>query len=69
VESALPVELDHESDVFGATTELARRWRRMTYDALYLELAQRRGPPLATLDGGLRQPQAAQGMGIVVAAF
>jgi predicted nucleic acid-binding protein len=33
---------------------LARRHRLTVYDASYLELAQREGVPLATLDGDLR---------------
>jgi predicted nucleic acid-binding protein len=32
---------------------LARRYRLTVYDAAYLELAQRQGVPLATLDGAL----------------
>ena len=52
----LPIHLDSETDrqAWGATVRLAERHRLTTYDASYLELAQRRGLPLATLDGDLR---------------
>jgi predicted nucleic acid-binding protein len=36
------------------TLELSDRFRLTLYDACYLELAQRRNLPLATLDGDLR---------------
>jgi predicted nucleic acid-binding protein len=35
------------------------------YDAAYLELAQRAGLPLATLDGDLRKAARAQGTALV----
>ena len=52
----LPIHLDSETDgqAWGATVRLAERHRLTAYDAAYLELAQRRGLPLATLDGDLR---------------
>jgi predicted nucleic acid-binding protein len=52
----LPINLDPETDrqAWGATLELAHHHRLTLYDAAYLELAQRRGLPLATLDGDLR---------------
>lgn len=52
----LPVHLDPETDrqAWGATLRLAQRHRLTAYDAAYLELAQRRGLPLATLDSELR---------------
>jgi predicted nucleic acid-binding protein len=37
------------------TLSLADRFRLTLYNAAYLELAQRRGLPLATLDGDLRK--------------
>jgi predicted nucleic acid-binding protein len=48
----LPVTLDPEtaSQVWAATARLADRFRLTIYDAAYLELAQRRSLPLATLD-------------------
>lgn len=52
----LPINLDPETDrqAWTTTVRLAERHRLTVYDAAYLELAQRRGLPLATLDGDLR---------------
>src|ERR1700730_308393 len=52
----LPIHLDPETDqqAWGATVRLAERHRLTLYDATYLELALRRGLPLATLYQGLR---------------
>jgi predicted nucleic acid-binding protein len=49
---ALPIERDTETlfHAWTTTLELAERHRLTVYDACYLELAQRRGLPLATLD-------------------
>src|SRR6516164_7014582 len=54
--SLLPVNIDLETEkqAWGATLRLAERHRLTLYDAAYLELAQRRGLPLASLDGELR---------------
>jgi predicted nucleic acid-binding protein len=54
--SFLPISLDPETDsqAWDAALQLAHRHRLTLYDAAYLELAQRRGLPLATLDGDLR---------------
>ena len=41
---------------------LAERHRLTIYDAAYLELAQRRGVPLATLDTELRNAAGAEGV-------
>ena len=41
---------------------LANRHKLTVYDAAYLELAQRRGLPLATLDKDLRQAAKAEGV-------
>ena len=51
-----PIQVDSESDrqAWGATLRLAERHRLTLYDAAYLELAVRRGLPLATLDRELR---------------
>jgi predicted nucleic acid-binding protein len=58
----LPISLDQETDrqAWGATTRLASRHRLSVYDAAYLELARRRGIPLATLDLDLRKAAAAE---------
>jgi predicted nucleic acid-binding protein len=45
--------------------DLARRHRLSVYDAAYLELAQRRGCPLATLDGALDAAARAEGVPLV----
>lgn len=52
----LPIKLDGETDTqaWRTTLRLAERHRLTLYDAAYLELARRRGLPLATLDGELR---------------
>lgn len=51
----LPVSVDTltASQVFGHTVSLARAYRLSSYDAAYLELALRKGLPLATLDKDL----------------
>jgi len=54
--SLLPISVDTETEkqAWGATLRLAERHRLTVYDATYLELAQRRGVALASLDGELR---------------
>jgi predicted nucleic acid-binding protein len=60
----LPIGIDAETDrhAWGATIRLAARHRLTTYDAAYLELAQRRRLPLATLDKELRDAATAEGV-------
>jgi predicted nucleic acid-binding protein len=64
--SALPIFLDGETAdrAFQAILGLARSQGLTTYDAAYLELAQRRGIPLASLDRDLRK--AAQAVGVAL---
>lgn len=52
----LPIQVDPETSLraWGETIRLAERHRLTVYDASYLELALRRGLPLATLDRQLR---------------
>ncbi len=52
----LPISIDPETDrqAWGPTLHLAEHHRLTIYDAAYLELAQRRGLALATLDKELR---------------
>jgi predicted nucleic acid-binding protein len=50
--SVLPITVEARPDE-GAIFALARRHRLTFYDAVYLELAQRRKAPLATLDRAL----------------
>lgn len=52
--SALPIEVDTTAGLAGVLS-IAQRFGLTSYDAAYLELAQRRGLPLATLDEKLRQ--------------
>lgn len=52
----LPIQADTETEkhAWRGTLRLAERHRLTVYDAAYLELAMRRGLPLATLDRELR---------------
>jgi predicted nucleic acid-binding protein len=61
---SLPVTLDTETadQAWTATARLAERHRLTLYDAAYLELAQRRKLPLATLDVDLIKAGKALGM-------
>ncbi len=60
--------LDPEVDGMGGADALARilplaRAHRLTvYDAIYIELAERRGLPLATYDGSLARAAASVGL-------
>ena len=53
---ALPIAIDAETNdrVWSDTLNLGRVWGLSAYDAAYLELALRRGSPLATLDTRLQ---------------
>jgi predicted nucleic acid-binding protein len=63
----LSISLDPETDrqAWGATVQLAARHRLTLYDAAYLELALRRGLPLATIDRELRSAASAEGVVIL----
>jgi predicted nucleic acid-binding protein len=54
--AALQLSSDDQTlnEAWGRTLDLADRFRLTVYDACYLELAQRRELPLATLDRDLR---------------
>ena len=56
----LPIAIDADSDTYAWTTtlRLADRFGLTVDDATYLELAQRRSLPLATLDKPLREAAA-----------
>ena len=60
----LPITLDMETadQAWTATARLAERYRLTSYDAAYLELAQRRKLPLATVDVELIKAAKALGM-------
>jgi len=61
---SLAIATDPETDnhAWEATVRLADRFRLTLYDAAYLELAQRRHLPLATLDCPLRAAAGALGV-------
>ena len=63
---ALDIGTDGETSLKALhdTLDLARRYKLSAYDAAYLELALRKGLPLATLDAQLRD--AAQQAGVPV---
>ena len=65
--SSLPIAVDDETKAhaFGNTLSLARDHNLSAYDAAYLELAIRRGLPLATIDGKLRTAAAAVGVALL----
>jgi predicted nucleic acid-binding protein len=65
--SCLPIALDPETNTFAWTTtvHLAERFGLTTYDAAYLELAQRRTLPLATLDQELRGAASVLGVALL----
>jgi predicted nucleic acid-binding protein len=56
------VDTQTDSHAWSETLKLADRFRLTVYDAAYLELAQRRSFPLATLDNELRA--GATGLGV-----
>jgi predicted nucleic acid-binding protein len=60
----LPIETDGECEarVWSSTLRLADRFGLSVYHACYLELAQRRDLPLATLDARLRSAADALGL-------
>ncbi len=60
----LPIIIDADTDahVWTTTLRLSDRYALTIYDACYLELAQRRNLPLATLDQELRAAAHALGL-------
>jgi predicted nucleic acid-binding protein len=62
--AVLPVEIDHEAPqrAWANIPALAERHKLTVYDAAYLELASRRGLPLATLDQDLAAAGRAEGV-------
>jgi predicted nucleic acid-binding protein len=60
----MPVAIDPETGIqaWSTTLDLSTRYSLTVYDAAYLELAMRRGLPLATLDRVLRAAAAASGV-------
>lgn len=66
----LAIVTDADTDIFAwsTTVRLAERFALTVYDAAYLELAQRRCLPLATLDQPLRTAARALGVPLLGAA-
>ena len=60
----LDITTDQQTDAraWSETLSLADRFRLTLYDAAYVELAQRRALPLATLDDDMRAAGASLGM-------
>ena len=61
---ALGISMDDQHDE-SRLLEIARRYGLTVYDAAYLEVAFRRGLPLATLDHRLREAAEAIGVAVV----
>lgn len=66
----LPIVIDDETDAraWSETIRLARTHTLSAYDAAYLELAMRRGLPLASLDDQLKAAAKAVGVPLFLAA-
>jgi predicted nucleic acid-binding protein len=62
--ASLPITVDEHTHLhaFGDVTTLGRSQNLSAYDAAYLELAMRRGLPLATLDDKLKAAAKAVGV-------
>jgi predicted nucleic acid-binding protein len=67
--TSLPITVDEETSerAMRDTLSLGRTQNLSAYDAAYLELAMRRGLPLATLDQRLRNAAAAVGVQVYTA--
>ena len=63
----LPIRLDSETadQAWVDTAKLAEKFGLTTYDACYLELAQRRKLPLASLDKDLRTAAISAGVEVL----
>ena len=63
----LPIRLDTLTahQVWDSTARLADTFRLTIYDACYLELAQRRNLPLASLDKDLRKAAISAGVAVL----
>ena len=62
--ATLPIHLDAAPDE-GEVLRLARNHDLTVYDAAYLELADRQGLPLATLDADLVRAARAEGIALI----
>jgi predicted nucleic acid-binding protein len=59
------VDADTDANAWTTTLRLSDRFRLTAYDAAYLELAQRRRLPLASLDGVLCRAAASLGLTVL----
>lgn len=66
----MPITIASETNGHAWTTtlRLSERFKLSMYDAAYLELAERRSLPLATLDRDLRKAAPALGVALLGAA-
>ncbi len=66
----LPIRIDDETSrhAMKTTLDIARAQNLSVYDASYLELALRRGLPIATLDAKLKAAATALGIGSYAAS-
>jgi predicted nucleic acid-binding protein len=63
---ALPIRTEARSIWSNVDLESsARKWNLSSYDAAYLDLALRKGLPLATTDGDLKRAAALEGIEVV----
>lgn len=62
------VDQDTQANAWGATLDLADRFRLTVYDAAYVELALRRGLALATLDDAMIVASRSLGLSILGAS-
>lgn len=65
--AVLPIDVDGETDgrAWSSTLRLADRYQLTLYDAAYLELAERRALPLASLDRDLCAAARAAGVEVL----
>lgn len=63
----LPIHIDTvpAQEVFSNVRKLAQAFRLTSYDAAYLELAMRRGLPLASLDDDLKNAASDSGVRLI----
>ena len=62
---AIRADAELEPRIHGAVLHLARSRRLTVYDAMYLDVAQRRGLPLATRDRQLKDAARASGVPLI----
>ena len=63
----LPIDIDNASLHPSQVLDLALRYDLTSYDAVYLDLALRRGVPIATRDQALANAAMVAGVGVVTA--